>query len=83
MMRGIGEILSEPIALPQLPAVLVNPGVAVPTKDVFAALAAPALTASARRTISSQIDADAAALVSTPGGAAQRSGSARDRASGR
>lgn len=46
MMGGIGEILSEPIALPKLPAVLVNPGVAVSTKDVFAALAAPALAAS-------------------------------------
>jgi 4-diphosphocytidyl-2-C-methyl-D-erythritol kinase len=39
-MRGIGEILSEPLALPKLPAVLVNPRVAVPTKDVFAALRA-------------------------------------------
>jgi 4-diphosphocytidyl-2-C-methyl-D-erythritol kinase len=38
LMRGIGEILSAPIDLPRLPAVLVNPGVAVPTKDVFAAL---------------------------------------------
>jgi 4-diphosphocytidyl-2-C-methyl-D-erythritol kinase len=37
MMRGIGEVLSEPLVLPRLPAVLVNPGVAVPTKDVFAA----------------------------------------------
>jgi 4-diphosphocytidyl-2-C-methyl-D-erythritol kinase len=37
-MRGIGEILSLPLALPKLPAVLVNPRVAVPTKDVFAAL---------------------------------------------
>jgi len=36
IMRGIGEILSEPIALPALPAVLVNPGVAVATKAVFA-----------------------------------------------
>src|SRR5205809_1060795 len=34
MMHGIGEILSDPIDLPELPAVLVNPGVAVPTKDV-------------------------------------------------
>jgi len=40
-MRGFGEILSEPIALPRLPAVLVNPRVAVPTKDVFARLNAP------------------------------------------
>jgi len=36
LMRGIGEKLSEPIALPPLPAVLVNPGVALATKDVFA-----------------------------------------------
>ena len=43
IMRGIGEILSAPVALPPLPAVLINPGVAVPTKDVFAALAAPPL----------------------------------------
>ncbi len=35
-MRGIGEVLSAPLALPALPAVLVNPGVAVPTKAVFA-----------------------------------------------
>ncbi len=35
IMRGIGEILSAPIAVPPLPAVLVNPGVAVPTKAVF------------------------------------------------
>jgi 4-diphosphocytidyl-2-C-methyl-D-erythritol kinase len=38
LMRGVGEILSAPVALPRLPAVLVNPGVAVPTRDVFAAL---------------------------------------------
>ncbi len=36
VMRGIGELLSEPLDLPPLPAVLVNPRVAVPTKDVFA-----------------------------------------------
>jgi len=40
VMRGIGEILSGPLALPKLPAVLVNPRVAVPTKDVFGALRA-------------------------------------------
>jgi 4-diphosphocytidyl-2-C-methyl-D-erythritol kinase len=44
MMRGIGERLSAPVRLPELPAVLVNPGVAVPTRDVFAQLGAPALT---------------------------------------
>jgi 4-diphosphocytidyl-2-C-methyl-D-erythritol kinase len=41
IMRGIGDVLSAPLDLPRLPAVLVNPGVAVPTKDVFAALALP------------------------------------------
>jgi 4-diphosphocytidyl-2-C-methyl-D-erythritol kinase len=39
VMRGIGELLSPPLELPELPAVLVNPGVAAATKDVFAALA--------------------------------------------
>jgi 4-diphosphocytidyl-2-C-methyl-D-erythritol kinase len=38
LMRGIGDVLSDPLDLPRLPAILVNPGVAVPTKDVFAAL---------------------------------------------
>ncbi|SDX14992.1 4-diphosphocytidyl-2-C-methyl-D-erythritol kinase [Ruegeria halocynthiae] len=36
-MRGIGEQI-EAIALPKLPALLVNPGIAVPTGAVFAAL---------------------------------------------
>ena len=35
LMRGIGEILSAPLPLPRLHALLVNPGVAVPTKLVF------------------------------------------------
>ena len=64
IMRGIGEILSDPIELPELPAVLVNPGVAVPTRDVFAALAAPALTQPAQPDDFSTIHADAASLVS-------------------
>jgi 4-diphosphocytidyl-2-C-methyl-D-erythritol kinase len=38
LMRGIGDVLSDPLDLPRFPAVLVNPGVAVPTKDVFQAL---------------------------------------------
>src|SRR5262245_61141780 len=41
LMRGIGDILSQPLDLPRLSAVLVNPGVAVATKDVFAALTLP------------------------------------------
>ncbi len=47
LMRGIGDVLSEPLDLPRLPAVLVNPGVAVPTKDVFAALNLKAAATSA------------------------------------
>ena len=39
IMRGIGEMLSAPLRLPALHAVLVNPGVPVPTGAVFAALA--------------------------------------------
>ena len=40
MMRGIGERLSEPLDLPPLAAVLVNPRIAVATADVFRALKA-------------------------------------------
>jgi 4-diphosphocytidyl-2-C-methyl-D-erythritol kinase len=36
IMRGVGEILSQPLDLPPLPAVLVNPGVPLATRDVFA-----------------------------------------------
>ena len=35
IMRGIGEVLSEPLDLPRFPAMLVNPGVALATRDVF------------------------------------------------
>ena len=39
IMRGIGDVLSGPVRLPALHAVLANPGVPVPTGAVFAALA--------------------------------------------
>ncbi len=35
VMRGVGELLSGPLDLPVLPAVLVNPGVPLATRDVF------------------------------------------------
>ncbi|GJD50278.1 4-diphosphocytidyl-2-C-methyl-D-erythritol kinase [Methylobacterium crusticola] len=38
MMRGAGESLGPALALPPLPAVLINPGVAVETAPVFRAL---------------------------------------------
>lgn len=40
-MQGIGELLSTVPPLPSAALVLVNPGVAVPTPDVFAGLATP------------------------------------------
>ena len=38
IMRGIGDVLSPPVAIPQLPVVLVNPHVELATRDVFGAL---------------------------------------------
>lgn len=46
-MRGLGEILSDPLGLPSLPAVLVFPGAPLATKDVFAAFHAHAALAKA------------------------------------
>src|SRR5262249_25302315 len=53
VMRGIGEVLSAPLDLPPLPAVLVNPGVPVPTKDVFGKLG---LVPGETRGVASEID---------------------------
>jgi 4-diphosphocytidyl-2-C-methyl-D-erythritol kinase len=39
IMRGIGDLLSAPLHLPKLPAILVNPRVSVPTAGIFAARA--------------------------------------------
>jgi len=39
IMRGVGERLSPPLELPALPAVLINPGVALSTREVFAKFA--------------------------------------------
>jgi len=36
IMRGVGDLLSNPHTLPPLPALLVNPGVPLATRDVFA-----------------------------------------------
>jgi 4-diphosphocytidyl-2-C-methyl-D-erythritol kinase len=58
-MRGIGDVLSGPLDLPRLFALLLNPAVAVATKDVFAALAVP----TAGQTAPAAISTDAAALL--------------------
>jgi 4-diphosphocytidyl-2-C-methyl-D-erythritol kinase len=59
-MRGIGEILSAPLKMPKIAAVMVNPGVAVPTKDVFARLGlrpgGPVRRASASRALPRGLD---------------------------
>jgi len=48
LMRGVGEVLSPPLRLARLPAVLLNPRVSVATRDVFSALRAPPLGSAAR-----------------------------------
>jgi 4-diphosphocytidyl-2-C-methyl-D-erythritol kinase len=63
VMRGIGEKLSAPLDLPALPALLVNPRVAVPTKDVFVALAAPPLGAVSDTEEGARFATSAAALI--------------------
>ena len=59
LMRGIGDILSAPLDLPRLFALLINPGVAVATRDVFARLTMP----SATKTAPTPPPRDAAALL--------------------
>jgi 4-diphosphocytidyl-2-C-methyl-D-erythritol kinase len=60
VMRGIGDILSDPVRLPRLPVVLVNPGVAMPTREVFAALI---LRPERQPAFPASLPADAADLV--------------------
>jgi 4-diphosphocytidyl-2-C-methyl-D-erythritol kinase len=57
MMAGIGDELGPRLTLPRLFAVLVNPGVHVPTPAVFTALGLPAGRSSATGTISGDIAA--------------------------
>jgi 4-diphosphocytidyl-2-C-methyl-D-erythritol kinase len=49
LMRGIGDILSEPLVLPKLGLLLVHPGIAVPTAAVFKALQLERLSSQAGR----------------------------------
>jgi 4-diphosphocytidyl-2-C-methyl-D-erythritol kinase len=59
LMRGIGDVLSAPLGLPRLFAVLVNPSVAVSTREVFAGLQLPP----AAPTTPPATPADSAALM--------------------
>jgi 4-diphosphocytidyl-2-C-methyl-D-erythritol kinase len=67
VMGGIGELLSAPLDVPPLPAVLVNPGVPLATKDVFAAFAIRARASAAAFDVTrahfESIDAALAALA--------------------
>jgi 4-diphosphocytidyl-2-C-methyl-D-erythritol kinase len=63
IMRGIGDVLSEPLPLPELPAVLVNPGVPAATKEVFAALARGGYPAGASATNWDALPPDHTGLV--------------------
>jgi 4-diphosphocytidyl-2-C-methyl-D-erythritol kinase len=61
MMRGVGHDLGPALALPRLPALLVNPRVAVPTPDVFRGLGMAAGTSNAgdpAATVEARGDAD-------------------------
>jgi 4-diphosphocytidyl-2-C-methyl-D-erythritol kinase len=59
IMRGVGDILSEPLALPEMPVLLVNPGVAVATKEVFAGWASGPVSSAA-------VELSALGKLSTP-----------------
>ena len=65
-MQGIGDILSAPLMLPRLAAVLVNPGIAVPTRDVFAGLRIGPADGTARPDLPSSRQALLAALAQQP-----------------
>ena len=65
-MQGIGDILSAPLTLPRLAAVLVNPGIAVPTRDVFAGLRIGPADGTARPDLPSSRQALLAALAQQP-----------------
>ncbi len=58
IMRGVGEKLLEPLDLPPLPALLVNPGVPLSTREVFGKLAGKFSKASP-----AEVPRDFAALV--------------------
>jgi 4-diphosphocytidyl-2-C-methyl-D-erythritol kinase len=56
MMRGIGDVLSEPLDVSPLAVVLVNPGAALATKDVFAALRSSSYRPQAEESLPSGFD---------------------------
>lgn len=63
IMRGVGDVLSEPLALPPLPAVLINCGARLATRDVFAALSAPLIEGDVVPALSPPSRLDAGAFI--------------------
>jgi 4-diphosphocytidyl-2-C-methyl-D-erythritol kinase len=55
-MAGIGDIVTPLPGFPQLPAILVNPGVGVSTADVFSALGLESGTMRRNDTVSAQLE---------------------------
>ena len=69
MMRGAGETIGPALGLAPLPAVLVNPGVPVPTAPVFRALGlavGETLTGSPHPVIAQHLDAEALVAALAP-----------------
>jgi 4-diphosphocytidyl-2-C-methyl-D-erythritol kinase len=62
-MEGIGDRVGDPLGLPLVPAVLVNPRVASPTPPVFAGLGLAKGQSSGRSRFSETIEADPAAAL--------------------
>jgi 4-diphosphocytidyl-2-C-methyl-D-erythritol kinase len=56
IMRGVGDLLSAPLPMPAMPAVLVNPNVPVSTRDVFAAFAGSKGSEKYLRNVPAQFD---------------------------
>ena len=75
IMRGVGEVLSAPLDLPPLPALLVNPGVPLATRDVFAKFAG----AQGSKTSLADVPRDARRIDRMSRRARQRSHPSRDR----
>ncbi len=73
LMWGIGEKLSAPLNLPKLPAVLVNPGVALATKDVFAGWTRAVELPAAVRSCGVGKNSGPAAIFAGSGAAGERS----------
>jgi 4-diphosphocytidyl-2-C-methyl-D-erythritol kinase len=79
VMAGVGDKLGAPLGLPKLHTVLVNPGIALPTRDVFArlGLAKGASTGASRSPLLSAAPTRHEVLAALAGGRNDLEGAAR------